>query len=632
MQEPAARPHRRRRRRRGLPSRPVTGAAAAAAVALAAAGLAGAGLAGAGLAGAGLAGAGLAGAGLAAAGLAGAGPAGTSAASPLRAAPVARYASLDQAAPPTWYAPYVDATLPPEYPSADPAVNPAGQTVFGFVVAAGSGSCTPSWGTYYSLSGIDGPPLQLGSVISTMQAEGETPIVSFGGEANQPLDDVCTSSSALAGAYQAVVDRYDLQVLDLDIEGAAQGDTAALALQAQAIRTVQASAAAAGRSLGVWLTLPVASTGMLPVAENVVDTMLDGGVALSGVNLMTMYLTPSPGDGAPMLAAVEQALEASHAQLGRIFASHGIHLSGAQVWSHMGATVQIGQAGIPDQAFTVADAQGLVDFAELQGLGRVSDWSANQDLPCGSASDPTVGGYSNFCSGVVQTPGQFGQIFGQLTGSATSTTLLTASTTSTATPPAPAIPSTAPSGPAPPAPAPAPAPAPGPGPGPGPVPVPAPTTGTGAGTGTGSAPPAAPQATTSYPAWSPTTPYPAGYEVARSGKLYRAKWWNQGIDPSQPVAAPWDTPWRLVRALPPGSQPWTPPTLPAGTYPAWSASRVYVAGDDVLYGGVPYQARWWNEGEPPASAASDPYGSPWRLLDQVPGEPARRGRRRAAGV
>ncbi len=333
----------------------------------------------------------------------------------------------------TWYAPYLDTTLPPLYPVQVAADNPARQTVFGFVVDATGATCTPSWGTYYSLAQADAAPLRLSQLMATMEGEGEQPIVSFGGEANQPLADTCTSAAALQAAYSSVIDRYDLRVIDLDIEGAAQGDTAALVRDAAAIRAIQSDDAATGTTLGVWLTLPVASDGMLPVAENVVTTMLAGGVQLSGVDLMTMYFSPSPGDGAPMLAAVEQALVSAHGQLAALFADEGITLSSRAVWQHMGATVQVGQAGIADQAFTTADASGLVAFAEGKDLGRLSDWSINQDAPCGSVADPIVGGYSNTCSGVVQSPLQFSDTFAALTGTPDQAPLLATATAPTTT-------------------------------------------------------------------------------------------------------------------------------------------------------------------------------------------------------
>ena len=59
------------------------------------------------------------------------------------------------------------------------------------------------------------------------------------------------------------------------------------------------------------------------------------------------------------------------------------------------------------------------------------------------------------------------------------------------------------------------------------------------------------------------------------------------------------------------------PTLPAGTYPDWSGTVIYNAGQRVLFGGVPYQAKWWNQGDSPAAASSDPDGSPWVALTQT---------------
>jgi len=63
------------------------------------------------------------------------------------------------------------------------------------------------------------------------------------------------------------------------------------------------------------------------------------------------------------------------------------------------------------------------------------------------------------------------------------------------------------------------------------------------------------------------------------------------------------------------------PTLPAGTYPAWSVGTQYQASDHVLFQGLPYQAKWSNQGVSPAAAATDPSGSPWKALYSVPGEP-----------
>ena len=63
-------------------------------------------------------------------------------------------------------------------------------------------------------------------------------------------------------------------------------------------------------------------------------------------------------------------------------------------------------------------------------------------------------------------------------------------------------------------------------------------------------------------------------------------------------------------------------TLPSGSYPAWAQGKAYHTGDKVLYEGLPYQAKWANQGVSPATEASDPSGSAWKALYTIPGEPS----------
>src|SRR6202012_5393410 len=97
---------------------------------------------------------------------------------------------------------------------------------------------------------------------------------------------------------------------------------------------------------------------------------------------------------------------------------------------------------------------------------------------------------------------------------------------------------------------------------------------------------------------------------------------NSGDDPSAQVQSSWQTPWELLGPVVPGAAAAAIPTLAAGTYPAWSVVALYQSGDKVLYQGLPYQAKWSNQGVSPATQATDPSGSPWKALFTVPGEPA----------
>ncbi|MGR2951391.1 chitinase [Vibrio vulnificus] len=59
--------------------------------------------------------------------------------------------------------------------------------------------------------------------------------------------------------------------------------------------------------------------------------------------------------------------------------------------------------------------------------------------------------------------------------------------------------------------------------------------------------------------------------------------------------------------------PVDPGTQPGGN--EWSASKVYVAGDQVTYKGAIYKAKWWTQGNDPS------LGGPWELVAGTPTDP-----------
>jgi cellulose synthase/poly-beta-1,6-N-acetylglucosamine synthase-like glycosyltransferase len=100
-------------------------------------------------------------------------------------------------------------TLTPAYQFQSTSANPGRQSVLGFVVAASSSACTPSWGGAYTLAAA-GQTLSMSARIAQLQQEGARAIVSFGGQANTSLDVACPTSAALAAAYQSVISAYSL--------------------------------------------------------------------------------------------------------------------------------------------------------------------------------------------------------------------------------------------------------------------------------------------------------------------------------------------------------------------------------------------------------------------------------------
>jgi cellulose synthase/poly-beta-1,6-N-acetylglucosamine synthase-like glycosyltransferase/chitodextrinase len=462
----------------------------------------------------------------------------------------------------TWFAPYVDATLTPTFQFQSSSADPAQQTVLGFVVAEPGSGCTPSWGGAYTLAQAD-QALAMGSRIAQVQQDGAQPIVSFGGQAHISLDVACTSVSSLAAAYQSVIAAYKLTTIDLDVEGAALDNFQAEQRRAAAVADVERAAQAAHRKLAVWLTLPVEPSGLQGDAISAVESMLRDRVAITGINVLAMDFAQAPAAGSTMLGSVESALRATHGQLADIFPRYGIRLSSQQIWQRLGGTVMIGQNNIGGENFSVADAQGLVGFAAASHLGRVSMWSLNRDSQCGS-SFPENGVVSNTCSGTAQSALAFSGVFGRLKGGA--------AVTSSAGDVQPAVADTNP-------------------------------------------------ADAPYPLWSATADYPLGYKVVENGEIYEAKWYNTGNDPQAQVQYAWQSPWELLGPVLPGDHAPVVITPKADHYRPWSIGRQYQAGARVLYRGLPYQAKWDNQGVAPQTASGDPAGSPWKPLYAIPGEP-----------
>lgn len=463
-----------------------------------------------------------------------------------------------------WYAGYVDVTATPSFAFENAGKAKANDAVLSFVVSSKQSACSPSWGGVYSMAQASSD-LDLDRRIARLQQRGGSATVSFGGQANQELAVGCTDETKLREAYSSVIERYTLNTIDLDLEGAGLTDPQAATRRANAIAEVQAARHADGKSLAVWLTLPVAPSGLDTNGTDAIKTMLAAGVDIAGVNIMTMDFGSSRAKGQSMLNASTSALTNAQRQLGVLYQRSGTTLSQGTLWSKIGVTPMIGQNDNKGEIFTLAAAKGLNTFAHDHKIGRMSMWSANRDASCG-ANYVNVDVVSDGCSGVRQHGTSFASVLGAgFHGS------LALSSGHVTTPEATNSSAQATDDPA----------------------------------------------TSPYPIWSDTGSYLQGTKIVWHHNVYEAKWWTQGDLPDNPVLNTWETPWNLIGPVLAGEKPIPQATLPAGTYPEWTGTDVYTAGSRVLFSGVPYQAKWWNQGQSPAAAASNADNSPWAPLTQA---------------
>jgi len=460
-----------------------------------------------------------------------------------------------------WFASYVDVTSTPTYAFEQLGANSHKDVILSFIVSSPTKACTPTWGGAFTLDQAS-DSLDLDRRIARLKQQGGTIAVSFGGLKNKELASSCNDVASLKAAYSAVINRYQLDTIDLDIEQGNLSDSTAGERRAEAIAQLQSERRAQGKNLAVWATLPVSPTGLSEEGTTAVSQLLDKKVDLAGVNAMTMDYGQSRNNMS-MADASTAALPATQRQLGVLYQRAGTYLNAATLWSKIGATPMIGQNDSEDEIFSLDDAAKLNQFARDKGVARMSMWSANRDIACGSnyVNTKTV---SDSCSGIQQQPYNFTSALGagfdgSLTFSAGITT--TADTKTDQTPDDPA--------------------------------------------------------TSPYQVWSESGAYLQGTKVVWRHTVYEAKWWTEGDMPDNPVLQEWETPWKLIGPVLPGEKPVQQATLPAGTYPDWSGTTAYDTGQRVLFKGVPYTAKWWNQGQSPAAASSNPDGSPWAPLTQA---------------
>ncbi len=461
---------------------------------------------------------------------------------------------------PTFFSPYVDATLTPTYQFQSANFNQAMQTTLGFVVAPGPNRCVPSWGGYYTLNKANQDINLQRRAVEYTQSGGRV-MISFGGQKGVSLAQACPNPQALANAYETTMSNYNTNIMDLDIETTGIADFKAVQRNAAAVALVQKYYAKHHQQLIVWLTLPVNTTGLQDNAKTVVRQFLLHHVQVAGINIMAMDFGPPEAN---MYQAVQQSANSTHAQLTTIFPQYGIHLTSRQIWNRMGITVMIGQNNSAGEVFTTSNAASLQSFANRVRLGRVSMWSLNRDYSCGQLFTGAV--LSNTCSGVNENSLQFSSIFSKLTGKVIAKKGAQA-----------------------------------------PIVV----------SQQGSTNPA----NAPYPIWQPNVPYPQNYKVVWQGNVYEAKYYNEAINPGTQVQFSYQTPWILLGPVLKTDHAPTIPTLAPGTYPNWSPAVAYNQGAIVLYKGLPYQAKYYTVGSSPGSEENNPTGSPWSPMFTIPGEP-----------
>jgi hypothetical protein len=254
-----------------------------------------------------------------------------------------------------------------------------------FLVSNG-GSCKPAWGGYIGESYNEGDYTKS---LQSFGKKGGHLYISFGGESGVPISQACASAGDLASQYEGVYSFFakdGILGLDFDIEGGAQQDQESLVKQGQALAIFQKQYPNAE----IWLTLPTMQYGLTNAGLNVLQTIKDQGVKITGVNVMAMDYGQ---DNVEMGNAAIQAAQGLAKQLKA--KTLYPNKTSAEINAMIGVTPMIGKNDNGNTPFTLADATKLGQFAKQNGIARIAMWSLNRDN-----YSPTDKGTSPYSSGV----------------------------------------------------------------------------------------------------------------------------------------------------------------------------------------------------------------------------------------
>ncbi|WP_370947326.1 cellulose binding domain-containing protein [Amycolatopsis sp. cg5] len=268
-------------------------------------------------------------------------------------------------------------------PNATAVMNATGVKWFTMAFVLSSGGCNPAWDGSRPLTGsVDA------NTIAAIKAAGGQIVPSFGGWSGNKLGPNCGDATALAGAYQKVINAYGLKAIDIDIENSDEFENATIQ-----DRILGALKIVKQNNPGIQTILTFGTTTTGPNYWG--GRLIEQAKALNaGVDVFTI-MPFDFGGGADMYASTVSAATGLKDKLKSTFG-----WSDATAYNHVGIS---GMNGLSDQQelTTLAQWTNIKNWAKNNGLGRLAFWSVNRDRGC-----PGGGVVSN-CSGIAQNDWDF---------------------------------------------------------------------------------------------------------------------------------------------------------------------------------------------------------------------------------
>jgi hypothetical protein len=255
------------------------------------------------------------------------------------------------------------------------------------------GGCNPKWDGSRALKGGSDE-----SAIKSIRAAGGDIVVSVGGWSGAKLGEKCSSATALAGAYQKVIDAYKLKAFDIDIEASEFGNATVRQRVVDALKIVEQK----NPGIVTYLTMGTTPSGPDATGKDLIKRGARSGLAADAWVIMPFDFGGHSGSmGQASVSALEGLKSAVKSAYG---------YSDSVAYQHIGVSSMNGKTDVAGETVTLNDFRTILAYAQQHHIARYAFWSVNRDRSCGS------GGDADACSGVSQSPYAYTKIVAQYGG------------------------------------------------------------------------------------------------------------------------------------------------------------------------------------------------------------------------
>lgn len=223
------------------------------------------------------------------------------------------------------------------------------------------GNCNPAWDGDRSLTGADI------TRVNQIRAAGGDAIPSIGGWSGNKLGPTCSSASALAGAYQKVINAGKFTAIDLDIENTDEFQNNAVQDRIMgAVKIVKQN----NPGVKVVITIGTNTSGPDSWGNRFIQRAKDLGAPVDVWSVMPFDFS----SGGDMVAMTKSAVTGLKSKVKSVFG-----LSDDAAWRRSGLSSMNGHTDNAGEVVSVANFKSIVSWANSVHLARVSFWALNRD-------------------------------------------------------------------------------------------------------------------------------------------------------------------------------------------------------------------------------------------------------------